>query len=216
MAALGMTGRALRVGLTGGIGSGKSTVAQHLRHHGAAIMDTDAIARALTAPGGGAIDAVRARFGTASIDAQGGLDRARMRELVFADPAAKQALEALLHPLIEAEAQAQARDSGADLLVFDVPLLVESGRWRQQLHRVLVVDCDEATQVHRVAQRPGWTPAMARRVIEQQASRAARRACADLVIDNQHIDPPTLEALVAAAVRQLRHWACGTITPAIP
>lgn len=209
-----MSPSALRVGLTGGIGSGKSTVAQCLQWHGAAIMDTDTIARTLTAPGGAAVEAVRQHFGTRFIDAQGGMDRARMRELVFVDAGAKQTLEALLHPVIQAEAEAQAQDSGAELLVFDVPLLVESDHWRRRLHRVVVVDCDEATQAARVALRPGWTLDMAQRVIAQQAPRVARRACADLVIDNQGIDRAALEALVAASVQQLRRWACGTITPA--
>ena len=126
--------RALRIGLTGGIGSGKSTVAGLLRARGAHIVDTDAIAHRLTAPGGRAIAAIAAAFGPESIDAQGAMDRARMRERVFADPAERQRLEAILHPLIaqDTEAEAAAAPPGAPV-VFDVPLLVESGRrWRER------------------------------------------------------------------------------------
>ncbi|MES2887958.1 MAG: dephospho-CoA kinase [Pseudomonadota bacterium] len=212
MAALGLT-RALRVGLTGGIGSGKSTVAQCLRQHGAAVMDTDAISRDLTAPGGAAMDAVRTQFGAGAVNAQGGMDRARMRQRVLSDPEAKQRLEALLHPMIEAEAEAQAARSSAALQVFDVPLLVETGRWHARVDRVMVVDCEESTQVLRVAQRPGWTAVMAREVVRLQASRAARRAAADLVIHNDDLDLRALEIRVTAAVERLYQWACGTITP---
>lgn len=215
MAALGLT-RCLRVGLTGGIGSGKSTVARCLRQHGAAIMDTDAISRALTAPGGAAMDAVRAQFGKTALDAQGGMDRARMRHQVLSDPQAKLQLEALLHPLIEAQAEAQAARSNAALKVFDVPLLVETGRWRARVDRVLVIDCEESTQVRRVAQRPGWTAEMACEVVRLQASRAARRAAADLVIHNSALDLQGLEIRVTAAVERLHLWACGTIPPKSP
>jgi dephospho-CoA kinase len=201
----------LRVGLTGGIGSGKSTVAQCLRQHGAEIIDTDAISRTLTAPGGAAIGALRARFGAEVLDPQGGMDRAFMRERVLDEPQAKQALEALLHPMIEAQAESQAAASAAPWLLFDVPLLVETGRWRSRVHRVLVVDCDTATQVARVARRPGWTPAMAEKIVRLQADRATRRACADLVLDNDHHDMELLQSRVVATVERLRRWACGTM-----
>lgn len=188
-----MTPRPLRLGLTGGIGSGKSTVASLLVRHGAALIDTDAIARRLTVPGGEAIDAIRVAFGPDYIDAQGGLDRARMRELAFADTSARRRLEAILHPLIGDQTAREATlATDAPLIVFDVPLLVESGHWRERVDRVLVVDCTETTQVARVAARPGWTPDAARGVIAQQAPRALRRACADAVIFNDGLSMASL------------------------
>ena len=184
--------RVATIGLTGGIGSGKSTAAQGLVALGAHLVDTDAIARALTLPGGAAIPALAAEFGADALAADGALDREKMRRLVFADPGAKARLEAMLHPLIGAEARRQAAASGGRPVVFDVPLLTESSHWRARVDRVLVIDCDEATQAARVAQRPGWTEEVARRVIAQQAPRAARRAIADAVIDN---DGLTIEQL---------------------
>ncbi len=175
----------LRIGLTGGIGSGKSTVARLLMEQGAALIDTDAIARALALPGGSAMAAIRAEFGTNALDAAGGLDRARMRELVFADASAKERLEAILHPMIGIEVNRQALAAAGRILVFDVPLLVESAHWRTRVDRVLVVDCNEATQVERVMQRSGWTREAVQAVIAQQASRPARRAAADAVIYNE-------------------------------
>ena len=203
--------RALRAGLTGGIGSGKSTVAQYMARQGVALIDTDAISRMLTAPDGLAIEPIRAQFGNRFIDSSGGLHRVHMRELVFSDPLARQTLEAIVHPLIDSEAESQALASRAAIQVFDIPLLVETGRWRQKLDRVIVVDCDEATQIQRVSQRPGWSSAVAQQVVRQQASRNSRRACADIVITNQDIDLQTLSALADAAVQQLQDWACGTI-----
>jgi len=176
--------RVATVGLTGGIGSGKSTAAQSLVALGAHLVDTDAIARVLTLPGGAAVPALAAEFGADALTADGALDREKMRRLVFADPGAKARLEAILHPLIGAEAGRQAAAAGGRPVVFDVPLLSESSHWRARVDRVLVIDCGEATQAARVARRPGWTEDAARRVIAQQASRAARRAMADAVIDN--------------------------------
>ncbi|MCO5976899.1 dephospho-CoA kinase [Ideonella oryzae] len=178
--------RARRIGLTGGIGSGKSTVARMLAQRGACVIDTDAIARALTLAGGAALPEIAARFGPEMIDSQGALDRARMRALVFGQPDAKLKLEAILHPLIglETERQAQTADP-AHPVVFDVPLLVEAGaRWRRQVDRVLVVDCSEATQQARVQARSGWPRAQVQQVIQQQASRAERRAAADASVVN--------------------------------
>ena len=175
--------RVATIGLTGGIGSGKSTAAQGLVALGAHLVDTDAIARALTLPGGAAVPALAAEFGADALAADGALDREKMRRLVFADPGAKARLEAMLHPLIGAEARRQAAASGGRPVVFDVPLLTESSHWRARVDRVLVIDCDEATQAARVAQRPGWTEEVARRVIAQQAPRAARRASAERMID---------------------------------
>ena len=180
---------ALRIGLTGGIGSGKSTVGAILASLGAVVIDTDLIARRLTLPGGAAIEAIRAAFGAGFIDASGALDRPRMRQAAFDDPGTRTRLEAILHPLIgdEVEREAALAAAAAPALVFDVPLLVESGRWRGRVDAVWLVDCDEAVQIERVAARPGWSEAAARAVIAQQASRTARRAAADAVIHNQGI-----------------------------
>ena len=179
----------MRIGLTGGIGSGKSTVAALLAQCGATVIDTDAIARELSQPGGAAIDAIRLAFGAGFINAGGGLDRARMRALAFSDPAAKRRLEAILHPLIGTETERQADAAhAAPAIVFDVPLLVESGHWRARVDTVLVVDCAEVTQARRVLARSGWTASTVQAVITQQASRAQRRACADAVIFNDAID----------------------------
>ena len=193
------TGLSLRIGLTGGIGSGKSTVGKLLAQLGAALIDTDLIARQLTLPGGAAMGALAAEFGSVVIAPDGALDRARMRELVFADAGAKKRLEAILHPLIGAETERQAAAAqGAPALVFDVPLLVESGRWRAKVDKVLVVDCSEATQIARVVQRSGWTPDAARAVIASQTSRTRRRASADAVIFNDGITPDQLAIDVRA------------------
>ncbi len=186
------------IGLTGGIGSGKSTVAGLLVEAGACLVDTDAIARSLTAPGGAAMPAIAAAFGADFVAADGALDRARMRELAFADAGAKARLEALLHPLIGAEALRQATAANGLPVVFDVPLLTEASPWRARVARVLVVDCSEDTQAARVASRPGWDEAMARRVIAQQIPRPRRRALADAVIHNDGIDLATLRTEVRA------------------
>jgi dephospho-CoA kinase len=196
----------MRVGLTGGIGSGKSTVASLLVGCGAVLVDTDAIARSLTAPGGAALPAIAAAFGAQMIGADGALDRDRMRALVFADPAAKARLETVLHPLIGEHAQAQALAAGTRSVVFDIPLLAESAHWRARVDRVLVVDCSEETQLRRVLQRSGWSEDTVRRVIAQQAGRAQRRAIADAVIFN---DGLSLEAL-GREVRELWTRWCTT------
>ncbi len=182
----------LHIGLTGGIGSGKSTVAACLAALGAAVIDTDAIARRLTEPGGAAIPALRDTFGADSIDAAGALDRNRMRALAFSDATAKRRLEQILHPMIGLETQAQSQRSEAAVKVFDVPLLVESGRWRRQVHQVWVVDCREQTQVARVMQRSGWNADAVQAVLQRQASRSQRRGAADVVIYNDGIDLPAL------------------------
>jgi dephospho-CoA kinase len=177
----------LRIGLTGGIGSGKSTVAALLAQQGAALIDTDAIARQLALPGGDAIPAIEAEFGGEFIDAGGGLDRDRMRALAFSDRSAKLRLEAILHPLIGVETERQAGAVQAAVLVFDVPLLAESAHRRTKVDKVLVVDCGEPTQVARVMSRSGLTAAAAQAIMAQQATRAIRRACADAVIFNDGI-----------------------------
>ena len=198
-------GACLTIGLTGGIGSGKSTVAQLMVGHGAHLVDTDAIARALTQPGGAAMAALAHEFGAQAIDASGGLNREHMRRLAFNDSGAKARLEAILHPLIGAQAHEQAAAGAGRPLLFDVPLLAESlgpRAWRTRVNRVLVVDCEESTQPQRVLMRPGWTEDAARRVIEQQAPRADRRAIADAVIYNDGITLPQLAAEVSAL------WSC--------
>ena len=193
----------MRIGLTGGIGSGKSTVAAILSNLGATLIDTDAISRAITLSGGPAIPAIQAAFGADVLDATGGLDRARMRDIVFAEADAKRRLEAILHPLIGIETERQATAAAGTTIVFDVPLLVESKRWRRIVDRVLVVDASEATQLTRVVTRSGWAPDAVRAVIAQQAPRRERRAAADAVVFN---DGLSLEAL-AGEVRSLwAHW----------
>jgi dephospho-CoA kinase len=198
----------LTVGLTGGVGSGKSTVAALLRDLGAHIVDTDALAHRLTAAGGAAIAPIAERFGAQAITADGALDRAHMRALVFADPQARRALEAILHPMIAELTEREAALAPASApVVFDVPLLVESGRWRARVQRVLVVDCSAATQIERVTRRNGWSAEQVQRIINQQASREARRAVADAVILNDGISPLEL----AEQVRQL--WQSWTTAP---
>ena len=200
------------IGLTGGIGSGKSTVAALLVSHGATLVDTDAIAHALTAPGGAAMPALRQRFGDEVAGADGALDRARMRSQVFADPTAKLALEAILHPMIGAEAQRQsaaAETVGAGVVVFDVPLLTESSHWRARCQRILVVDCSAEVQVQRVMARSGWSADQVERVIAQQASRERRRAIADAVIFNDGLSREALAGEVAAL------WSAWGLPPAL-
>ena len=185
-----MTRHPLRLGLTGGIGSGKSTVGQMLAARGATVLDADAISRSLTAAGGAAIPAIRAQFGAAVIAADGSLDRAAMRTLVFDNAQARHALEAIIHPLVgsttEAHAQA-AIAAGAPLLVFDIPLLVESPRWRQRLDRIVVVDCETETQITRVMERNGLERTAVESIIAAQATRSQRRAAADVVLFNDGI-----------------------------
>ena len=197
------------IGLTGGIGSGKSTVAQALVACGAHLVDTDAIARALTLPGGAAIPALTAEFGAQALATDGSLDRARMRQQAFAEAGVKRRLEAILHPLIGAEAARQAALCGGRSVVYDVPLLAESQAtrpWRARVDRVLVIDCAEATQIARVARRPGWSEDAARRVLAQQATRAQRRAAADALIFNDGIG---LEELTFEVNSLWALW-CGT------
>jgi dephospho-CoA kinase len=187
------------IGLTGGIGSGKSTVAAMLVQCGAHLVDTDAIARSLTLAAGAAMPAIQANFGDAVVAADGALDRDVMRRLAFEDAGVKARLEAILHPLIGQVAQEQASLHAGRPIVFDVPLLTESQGsrpWRARVHRVWVVDCLEATQLARVMQRPGWNEAAARRVMAQQATRAARREIADAVIFNEGLSLAELQGQV--------------------
>ncbi|WP_291916680.1 dephospho-CoA kinase [Limnohabitans sp.] len=195
-----MTQRTWRIGLTGGIGSGKSTVAGFLARRGAAIIDADAISRSLTAPGGRAMAAIVRTFGEAMLGPDGAMNRQAMRERIFQDPHAKRQLEHIIHPLvgqITAEQAQAAVQSGRRVLVFDVPLLVESGeRWRKQVDRVIVVDCDVPTQMQRVMARSGLSAEEVERIVAQQATRAQRLACADLVVVNQGLSFDDLDALM--------------------
>lgn len=175
------------VGLTGGIGSGKTAAANMFGALGAAVVDTDAIAHALTGPGGEAMEVLRRSFGAAVIAADGSLDRAAMRRLAFSDAGAKASLEAIMHPLIGAESRrrcAEALAAGAPYVVLVVPLLVESKTYRKRASRVLVVDCAEETQVARVMARSGLARDEVLRIMAAQAARAERLAAADDVIEN--------------------------------
>ena len=190
---------ALRIGLTGGIGSGKSTVARTLVACGAALVDADAISRAVTAVGGAAVKEIAAQFGEQMVTAEGAMDRDRMRQLAFDDPSARRRLESIVHPLVSRETlrqYEQAVAAGCACVVFDVPLLVESGRWRQQLDQVLVVDCGEATQVSRVMARNGWPREAVEKIIAGQASRAQRLAAADICLHNDGLPLEALDAEV--------------------
>ncbi len=173
------------VGLTGGIGSGKSTVAELFVERGAALVDTDAIAHALTAPQGAAMAAIALAFGDSVLRADGALDRVAMRSLVFSDRSAKARLEAILHPLIREQSKARcAAATQAPYVLLVVPLLVETGGYRERADRVLVVDCDEAVQISRVMARSGLAAEAVRAIMATQASRLERRAAADDLVQN--------------------------------
>lgn len=190
--------RRFTVALTGGIGSGKSTVAQAFEMLGVEVVDADALAHRLTAPRGAAIPAIRAEFGAEVIDADGALDRARMRRLAFADAESRKRLEAILHPMIRAETERLACTARSQYVILMIPLLVESGAPRDRCDRVLVVDCPEEEQIRRVTVRSGLPRAEVEAIIATQASRADRLAAADDVLDNSG-DPaligPQVEAL---------------------
>ena len=175
------------VGLTGGVGCGKSTAASLFAMLGAAVVDTDAIAHALTAPAGAALSAVAATFGREVIAPDASLDRAAMRRLVFADVAARRTLEDILHPLIRDQALRQvAAASSAPYVLLVVPLLLENlAAYRPTLARIAVVDCDEEQQIERTAGRPGLSREQARAILAAQSPRAARLAIADDLIENR-------------------------------
>lgn len=172
------------IGLTGGIGSGKTTVADQFAALGASVVDTDQIAHSLTMAGGSAMPAIIAAFGAEFADASGAMDRARMRQLVFSDAGAKQRLEAILHPRIRDAALAAAATASGSYVIFAVPLLVESGTWRQRVSRIVTVDCPESVQIARVMARNGLTEQQVRAIMANQASRQQRLEAADDVIDN--------------------------------
>ena len=182
-----MRGRASRIGLTGGIGSGKSTFGALLQKRGAALVDSDQIARQVTGPGGAAIAAIVQRFGPEFVDDTGALDRGRMRELAYSAPEARTALEAIVHPLVSLHSSQQAQaaeDAGTRVIVFDVPLLVESGRWVQRLDAVIVIDCPPALQIQRVMSRSGLNRSTVEAILAAQSPRNIRRASADIVVHN--------------------------------
>jgi len=172
------------VGLTGGIGSGKSAAADEFQRLGATVVDTDTIARELTEPGGAAMPHIKSLFGDAFVAASGAMDRRAMRNHVFGNPAAKQALEALLHPMIRAESERRIAQASGPYVVYVVPLLIESKEPRRRADRILVVDAPEEVQVARVGSRSGLAEAEVRAIMAAQVSRAERLAAADDVIDN--------------------------------
>ncbi|MBU6491884.1 MAG: dephospho-CoA kinase [Burkholderiales bacterium] len=207
----------LTIGLTGGIGSGKTTVADLFAAHGVAIIDTDLIAHRITAPGGAAMPAIQLAFGPTVVAHDGSLDRARMRALAFSNPQAKARLEAITHPLIRAEAEREANEAAGPYLVFVVPLLVESGRWTDRVDRVLVVDCPEAVQIERVMRRNNFTRDQVEAIMAKQATREARLAAAHDVIVNDgatasldsEVSRLHEQYLKLANAKQERERACG-------
>lgn len=197
------------VGLTGGIGSGKSAAAQVFEELGATVVDTDAIAHALTAPGGDAIEPIRAAFGPDYITPEGGLSRPRMRALVFADAAKKSLLESILHPLIRERSGALVRAASGPYVILMVPLLVESGDYRRRCQRILVVDCPEELQIERVVARSGISAAQVRAIMATQVTRELRLAATDDVIDNSRDLAHLRREVEALHLRYLRFAAAG-------
>lgn len=194
-----MAGQAIRLGLTGGIGSGKSTVASLLAKMGATVIDADAISRESTGTGGAAMASIRQHFGPAMQNSTGAVDREQMRQRIFSDPTAKARLEAIIHPIVGQEIALRAtlaESGGAPCIVFDIPLLVESAHWRTMLHRILVIDCTQETQISRVTVRNGMGSDEIRKILAAQASRKQRLAAADLVLFNDGITIDNLEQQV--------------------
>jgi len=186
-----MSVASLHLGLTGGIGSGKSTVSAILSTLGAAVIDADAISRSTTAPGGSAIETLRVAFGDHVLTPEGALNREQMRKIAYSDPQAKTRLEGIIHPLVGraiAQQTQQAQTAGARCIVFDIPLLVESGHWREKLDRILVIDCSQETQIARVAARNAIPHEDIRKILSSQATRLQRLACADMVLFNDGIN----------------------------
>jgi dephospho-CoA kinase len=202
-----MSHQPTRLGLTGGIGSGKSTVASMFVALGAMVIDADAISRSLTSAYGAAIETIKLKFGNDMVNSDGSLNRNRMRDLVFADVSAREALENIVHPLIKVEIQRQEKSalaSEAQLIVYDIPLLVESQNWRHRLAYVLVVDCLEQTQISRVMLRNTLKQADVEKIIGNQASRKIRNSAADFVIFNDSITVEQLREQVTHAAQQLQ------------
>ena len=196
----------VRIGLTGGIGSGKSTVAAMLEKMGATIIDADAISRAATAKDGSALNEVAIAFGPEFISSDGALDRQKMREIAFRDSSVKKKLEDILHPIVRREMLAQAdlaESLGAACVVFDIPLLVESNSWRSFFNSVLVVDCTEDTQLFRVKERSGLPEDDVRRIISAQARRFDRLRSADIVVFNDSCSLEQLATLVQSIASEI-------------
>ncbi|CAE6769247.1 dephospho-CoA kinase [Paraburkholderia aspalathi] len=189
------------VGLTGGIGSGKSTVADLFAAHGVPLVDTDLIAHRITAPHGIAMPQIAAEFGDSFVAADGSLDRARMRTLVFSDDGARKRLEGITHPLIRAETEREQREAQGPYVIVVVPLLVESGSWKTRVNRVLTVDCSVETQISRVMSRNGFSREQVLAIIARQATREARLDAADDIIDNDNAPLKSLKAQVDAQHR---------------
>ena len=189
------------VGLTGGIGSGKSTVADLFATQGVPLVDTDLIAHRITAPQGIAMPQIAAEFGDEFVAPNGSLDRARMRTLVFSDEGARKRLETITHPLIRAETEREQREAQGPYVIVVVPLLVESGNWKTRVNRVLSVDCSVETQISRVMSRNGFSREQVLAIIARQATREARLAAADDVIDNDNVPLETLKSEVEAQHR---------------
>ncbi|MGB9495890.1 MAG: dephospho-CoA kinase [Azonexus sp.] len=194
------------VGLTGGIGSGKSAAADCFAAHGIAVVDTDALAHALTAAGGAAMPALLAEFGPEVATPDGALDRSRIRRLVFADPDARKRLEAILHPQIRVLSGEHCRDAASPYVILAVPLLVESGGYRDRCNRVVVVDCPESLQISRVMARSGLSESEVRAIMAAQASRGERLVVADDVLNNDG-DLHHLEAQITGLHRKYLHLA---------
>jgi dephospho-CoA kinase len=202
-----MSHQPTRLGLTGGIGSGKSTVASMFVALGAMVIDADAISRSLTSAHGAAVETIKLKFGNDMVNSDGSLNRNRMRDLVFADVSARETLENIVHPLIKVEIQRQEQSalaSEAQLIVYDIPLLVESQNWRHRLAYVLVVDCLEQTQISRVMLRNTLKQADVEKIIGNQASRKIRNSAADFVIFNDSITVEQLREQVMHAAQQLQ------------
>jgi len=199
-----------RVGLTGGIGSGKSAVAGQFSELGVAVVDSDEISHALTGANGAAMPAIQATFGADVVAADGSLDRAAMRQRVFTDASARQQLESILHPLIRAESDRQLATANSIYAVLVVPLLIESGDYRDMVDRVLVVDCADVTRVSRVMSRSHLSCAEVEQIMAAQATRESRLAVADDVIEN---DGSLAELAAQVATLDLRYRRLATKNP---
>lgn len=199
----------LRIGLTGGIGSGKSTVATIFQSLNIPVVDADKIAHQLTAPNGGALSQIKAIFGTSVFQEDGTLSRDRLRQRVFNNIDCKKQLEAVLHPLIFNEAQRQCKEyaKSSPIIIFDIPLLAPGSIWLKHLDRILVIDCSEETQIARVMQRSGWDEAQIRQVIAQQVSREQRLKLATDVIINDGISMADLEKQIIELLKQWHNIA---------